>query len=595
MHPNHLNLLKKAQSLDRMGDHAGAAETYRSFLVQEPQHTDAWSDYAGQLLALSQFKEAQTTCAAALVLDPQNSSLRINLGVSLLRQDLLEEAEAQFRAVLKTEPRRMDAQLFLVECLLNKRDLGNVQKALDDANRPGAMSGRYATLQPHHAQLWANFSSALFEAQHYGQSERACHTALQIDSHNLLARSNLGSIRMAQGHLDEAEGLFRLLAADHPRDETTRLLLITCLGRKGNLANLDQEVREVILEEPNSENVHKSVTGIYYNLGLWAEFKAEIARFRKVDPDSAYLDFEQSLMDLLFANMPQGWKRYEARLQVTGELRLKERTFAQPAWQGEPFVGRTLLLWAEQGLGDALMFMRYLPLVKSLGGRVILETWPALIEVSETCKGADLVIPIGAPCPPFDLQASLLSLPWLFRTDLASIPADVPYLDVPDEIPNRAALLERLALAQGHTRVGLVWAGSPGHVRDVERSLPASSLAPLAALSGVTWFSFQVGRQELPPLPNLIPLAPFLKNFSDTAYALSGMDLLITVDTSVAHLAGALGIPTLLLLPFQPDFRWLLGRDDTPWYPSMRLYRQPAYGDWESVIRQLHSDLTQDP
>ena len=335
------------------------------------------------------------------------------------------------------------------------------------------------------------------------------------------------------------------------------------------------------------------MTGIYYNLGLWAEFKAEIARFWKVDPGSAYLDFEQSLMDLLFGNMPQGWERYEARLQVAEELRLKEWTFSQSAWQGEPFVGKTLLLWAEQGLGDALMFIRYLPLVKALGGRVLLETWPALIEVSETCQGADLVIPMGAPRPPFDLQASLLSLPWLFRTDLASIPADVPYLDVPDEIPSRAALLERLALAQGDTRIGLVWAGSPGHVRDVERSIPVSTLAPLADLAGVAWFSFQLGRQELPPLPNLVSLAPFLKNFSDTAYALSGMDLLITVDTAVAHLAGAMGIPTLLLLPFQPDFRWLLERDDSPWYPSLRLYRQPAYGDWASVLRQVVTDLTQ--
>ena len=195
--------------------------------------------------------------------------------------------------------------------------------------------------------------------------------------------------------------------------------------------------------------------------------------------------------------------------------------------------------------------------------------------------------------PPFDLQASLLSLPWIFRTDLSSIPAMVPYLNVPEEIPNRKALLERLAGTQGYTRIGLVWAGRPEHGRDFERSLPASALAPLAALSEVAWFSFQLGRPEVPALPNLFSLAPFLSDFSDTAYALSGMDLLITVDTSVAHLAGALGIPTLLLLPFQPDFRWMLRREDSPWYPTLRLYRQPAYGDWESVIRQVVSDLTQ--
>ena len=149
-------------------------------------------------------------------------------------------------------------------------------------------------------------------------------------------------------------------------------------------------------------------------------------------------------------------------------------------------------------------------------------------------------------------------------------------------------------LALDHTRIGLVWGGNPAHARDAERSLPVRSLAPLEAIPGVAWFSFQVDRREVPTLPNLVSLAPFLTDFSDTAYALSGMDLLITVDTAVAHLAGAMGIPTLLLLAFQPDFRWLLDRDDSPWYPTLRLYRQPSYGDWESVIRQIIADLTQE-
>ena len=214
--------------------------------------------------------------------------------------------------------------------------------------------------------------------------------------------------------------------------------------------------------------------------------------------------------------------------------------------------------------------------------------------MAATCKGVDFVIPKGAPLPPFDLQSSLLSLPRIFRTELGTIPAEVPYLDVPGEVPHRQAILECLTLAQEHTRIGLVWAGTPGHGRDFERSLPATSLAPLAALPGVSWFSFQLGRQEVPPLPDLTSLAPLLRNFSDTAYGLSGMDLLITVDTSVAHLAGALGIPTLLLLSFQPDFRWMLDRDDSPWYPTLRLYRQPAYGDWGAVVQQVVDDLTQD-
>jgi len=592
VNPNHLRLLKKAQALDRSGNSLKASIAYREFLNREPKHSNAWADFAGQLLTLGKLDEAQNACVTALEQDPQHLSARINLGVILMRRERLEEAESHLRSVLQVDAHRLDAQLFLAECLLNKKDWGNARKILEEANQPGALSGRYSGLRSHHAQLWAILGLALLEVQQFGKAEEACNAALQIDPHNLRAKANLGSIQMALGHLDGAEGLFRRLVAEHPHEELARLLLITCLARKGNLDTADQEIGKVIQQKPDNFIVHMAVAGTYYSFGRWADYSAEIERFRTVDPTLAYLDFEQSFVDLLFGDMRQGWERYEARLRVPKELKPK-RTFSQPTWNGEPFAGKTLLLWAEQGFGDTLMFLRYLPLVKALGGKVILEAQPALVEVAATCPGADLIISKDAPLPPFDQQASLMSLPWLFRTELASVPAQIPYLDIPEEVPHRQALQELLAMAQESTRVGLVWAGSPGHKRDVERSVPAASLAPLAALPGVAWFSFQLGRPEVPPLPNLISLAPMLKNFSDTAYALSGMDLVITVDTSVAHLAGALGIPTLLLLSFQPDFRWMLDRDDSPWYPTMRLYRQPAYGDWSAVIRRVVADLTQ--
>ena len=593
MNPNHLKLLKKAQTLELAGKALEASMAYRAFLELEPKHADAWASYVGQLLKLGQTEEARKACDTALTIELLHLSAKTNLGRALMRLDRLDECERHLRAVLELDPNRMDTQLLLAECLLNQRDMVNARKVLDGTNRPGAMVGKFARLQPRQAELWAIFSLGLSEAQNFREAIEACNIAIRIDPHNFTARSNLGSIWMAQGNLEQAESLFRQLLVEHPRKEIIRLLLITCLTRKADLIRLDLEVGKAIQQGPDNFLVHQSVLGTFYNLGRWTDYKAEIERFRMVDPASAHSDWEQGEIDLLFGNMREGWERYEARLKLPVEGR-SQQTTDRPAWNGEPFTGKTLLLWAEQGLGDALMFMRYLPLVKAVGGRVILETWPALMGIAATCEGADIVVSKGAPLPPFDLQASLLSLPWIFRTDLSSIPAMVPYLNVPEEIPNRKALLERLAGTQGYTRIGLVWAGRPEHGRDFERSLPASALAPLAALSEVAWFSFQLGRPEVPALPNLFSLAPFLSDFSDTAYALSGMDLLITVDTSVAHLAGALGIPTLLLLPFQPDFRWMLGRDDSPWYPTLRLYRQPAYGDWDSVIRQVVSDLTQE-
>ncbi len=593
MHPNHLKLLKKAQALERMGDHPGAAETYRTFLAQAPRHTDAWSDYAGQLLALGQFKEAQTACTTALAIDPQNPSLRINLGAALLRQNLLEEAEAQFRAVVKSDPSRMDAQLFLAECLLEKRQIIAARRVLEGASRPGAMTGRYAILKPQLAQLWSRFAADMFILQRISVAEEACEEALRFDPSHLGARQSLGSIRLAQGRLEEGASIFKQLVASHPDEPELRLFLISALLRKGDTAEVENETALAIQEQPTSFGLHKMLTGLFYSFGRWAAFGTEVERYRLVDPTSSYLDFETSFVDLLFGRMPEGWEGYEARFRVPQDLR-PQRSFEQPTWNGEPFSGKSLLVWSEQGLGDTLMVARYLPQVKALGGRVILEAQPSLIPVVATCAGCDEVLPSGEALPLHDLQVSLMSLPWVFRTNLASIPDNVPYLDVPAEVPNREALLQRLEAAGESTRIGVVWAGSPGHVRDIERSLPMEDLAPLADLQGVVWYSFQIGRPESPPLPNLISLGHLLGDFSDTAYALSGMDLLITVDTSIAHLAGAMGIPTLLLVSFIPDFRWLLERNDSPWYPSVRLYRQPDYGDWKSVVRKVVSDLTQE-
>ena len=592
--PDHLMLLRRARDLELAGRAVEATVAYRKFLAREPGHADAWADQAGQLLKLGQLEEAQKACATALALKPDHLAARTNLGAVLLRLEQLDEAELHLRRALSENPKQLDARLFLAECLLHKRDLVSAGRVLREGQGAAALAGSYSGLRPLYAELWAIYSLSLFEAGEVPGALEACHAALQLDPHNFTAKSNLGSIRMAQGHLDEAEGVFRSLLSDHPRSETPRLLLITCLGRKGDLEGSRLEMAPALRSDPKNLTVHKTVLSTLYNFGCWPEYTAEIDRFRRVDPTSAHSDWEQSEVDLLFGNMPQGWEKFEARLKVSAESKPK-RTFVEPAWKGESFEGKALLLWAEQGLGDALMFIRYLPLVKALGGRVVLETWPALLDVAATCVGADVLIARGEALPPFDLQASLLSLPWIFRTELSTIPAEIPYLTVPDHVPLRAALVDCLAQAEAVTRIGLVWAGRPGHGRDFERSLPAEALAPLAALTGVAWFSFQLGKQDLPPLPNLVSLAPLIKNFSSTAYALSGMDLLITVDTSVAHLAGAMGIPTFLLLPFQPDFRWMLDRDDSPWYPAMRLYRQPAYGDWDSVLHQVVADLTQEP
>lgn len=481
---------------------------------------------------------------------------------------------------------------------MNPDHLKLLAKAHDlDRSRKGpealAAYREFLALEPHEAEAWTDYAGQLVELCQWSEAQEACDRALEIDPHNLSARINQGCILMQQGRLDAAEGRLRHVLVNDPHRMDARLALVRCLIKKRDLATAEQELAKATRQEPGNLTAHQLLGSIFYSLGRWSDFRAETERYRQIDPSSAYLEFELGFLDLLFGEMPRGWERCEARWKVPG-LVGPVRNFSQPAWQGEPFPGKTLLLYYEQGIGDTLMFVRYAPLVKALGGRVLLEVQPTLAALAATCKGVDDVIPRGDPLPPFDLQLPLLSLPWVFRTDLSSIPAEIPYLDVPDQVPHRKVFsdLMALAIAHGKTRIGLAWAGNPTHKRDEERSVPVAALAPLAALPDVAWFSFQMSNLDIPPLPNLVSLTPLISDFSDTAYALSGMDLVITVDTALAHLSGAMGIPTLLLLAFQPDWRWMLDRDDSPWYPTMRLYRQPALGDWDSVIRRLVRDLT---
>lgn len=452
----------------------------------------------------------------------------------------------------------------------------------------------YLGVQPRDAGAWSDYGGLLMVMDRLDEAQQACEKALRLEAANPGALVNLGCVLTHQGRLDVAEGHFRRALVKDPCRVDARLALAECLIKKNELDQARAELGKAIEQDPANPSAHQALGQIFHRLGMWSEYQGEIERFQRIDPSSAYVEYERGYLDLLFGDLTEGWRGYEARLRVPG-LVGPTRSFTQPRWLGKSFVGRTLLLHYEQGFGDTLMFVRYAPQVKALGGRVLLAAQGPLADLVATCQGVDEVIPHGAPLPPFDLHLPLLSLPCVFQTEPESIPAEIPYLDVPGQVPNRQRIAETFAASQGCLRIGLVSAGNATHKNDLARSIPPAVLSPLAALPGVAWYSFQLGVEETSPLPGITSLAPLLSNFSDTAYALSGMDLVITVDTAVAHLAGALGIPVFILLPFSPDWRWMLGRDDSPWYPTMRLYRQPDPGDWTTVIEQVVADLSDGP
>jgi Glycosyltransferase family 9 (heptosyltransferase) len=304
-------------------------------------------------------------------------------------------------------------------------------------------------------------------------------------------------------------------------------------------------------------------------------------------------EFCASLVRLRLGQFAQGWRDYEWRWQQASWVP-QRRDFVEPLWLGkEPLAGRTILLHAEQGFGDTLQFVRYARLVADLGATVVLEVQPALKPLLSGIAGIAQIFARGEPLPRFDLHCPLLSLPLAFGTALGTIPADIPYVRAPAE---RVAQWQARLGAPRKLRVGIVWAGSAVHKNNHNRSIAFDRFRALLSASDVEFVSLQneLGAVEAAALSghaDVVPLGGELRDFADTAAVVSLLDLVVSADTAMVHLAGALGRPVWALLPFSPDFRWLLGREDSPWYPTARLFRQPRFGDWESVLARAKDAL----
>jgi len=337
-----------------------------------------------------------------------------------------------------------------------------------------------------------------------------------------------------------------------------------------------------------------SLPQVWYNLGkCYGEagqpLNALDAYNRQLELDGGHPSarWNRSLVNLALGNFQDGWRDYELRWQATPAA-VGRRKFTIPAWTGEPLNGKTLFIYAEQGLGDTIQFIRYAPLVVERGACVIVECQPELVRLIQSMPSIEKVIPQGSPTPSCDYQIAMMSLPLAFQTRLETIPSNTPYLFA--EQNESLKWQQRVACQSGRRKFGLVWAGGQQHPRDSRRSLKLQQLAPLAQFEQIDWISLQKGEAASQVAESSFSLKDWtceLDDMSSTASLIMALDGVVAVDTAVAHLAGALGKPVWLLLPYVSDFRWLLGREDTPWYPHMKLVRQPASGDWDGTINKL--------
>jgi tetratricopeptide (TPR) repeat protein len=521
------------------GRFAEALEMASRACASRPGDANYHHNLAVMQLAAGQPLDAADTCRLALQLQPHFPQALDTLGSALATAKRLEEAIGCYRQALAQQPVLPAAQNHLGLALLES---GKTAEAITAFRRA-------ISLRPAFSEAHRNLARALQQIGEPDQAIAALRTAVMVDPASNDAQFSLANALLERGRLNEAIAAYNRSIALNPNDAPSFANLGVAAQRLGDHGLALDSFRRAVQLKPTDPSLH-------WNLA-WALLSGG--------------DFEQ------------GWKEFEWRLRMP-KLRL-HREFAQPRWDGQDIARKAILLFTEGGFGDAIHFIRYAPMVAARGATVLLECQPELVWLMRSVPGIASVIARGESLPPFDYQAPLQSLPLAFGTTMQDIPAAVPYLAPPPDAV--ATWRERLA-GDRSFKVGLCWSGSA--VPHDNRSRSLSIFAPLAGSPNVTFYSLQKGAEANDPAPPglaLVRAIDHCADFADSAALICNLDLIISVDTSVAHLAGALARPVWILIPLVPDFRWLVDREDNPWYPSMRLFRQNAPNDWTHPILRI--------
>ncbi len=500
----------------------------------------------------------------------------------LKRQGRLPRAIEAYRRSLALRPDQPDA------C----NNLGNTLQQDGQIAAAVACYRRALGLRADFPQALNNLANGLTALGQYQDAADCFAQALRLLPDYPQAQNNLGNLHKSLGRPDLAEASYRTALALAPNYQAARYNLANVLRERGQLDAAVAEFCHVLTADPTHADAAINLGNTLAEQGLHdlaLQFYDNALVLVPALPDA---HFNRSLMLLARGDLAEGWAEHEWRWKMP-HMAKAGRGFAQPQWTGQKAAGQTLLIHAEQGFGDTMQFCRYAALAAARGLRVLLLAPRPLVRLLARLPGVAGVTADGDTLPPFDLHCPMLSLPFAFGTTLADVPWSGPYLaaDPEQEDVWRGRLAGMLGI-----RVGLVWAGNPRshspalNAVDRRRSLPPERLAPLLDTHGIHWFSLQ---KDGPPsgLP-VIDVMAGMADFADTAALIANLDLVIAVDTAVAHLAAAMGKPVWLLERFDSCWRWLSGRRDSPWYPTMRLYRQPSAGDWDTVLRDVAADLS---
>ncbi|MBI4989029.1 MAG: tetratricopeptide repeat protein [Rhodocyclales bacterium] len=505
-------------------------------------------------------------------------------GARYLNAGDFKQAEECFSRVMRADTNNVDAHFLLGSALQAQ---GRLMEAI-------ASYRTAATIRPALVEAHVAMGELLSSQGNLDAAIRAYRAALAVRSDYAELHSNLGAIYRKRGLSDQAEACYREAIKLKPDFYVAHFNLGNLLRNRGKLAEAEACYRDALGSNPDLIQAHHNLGDTLKDMGRFDEAFSCYDRSLALAPDYPVSIWHRTMLWLLTGDFQHGLPGYEYRWKLLNEE--KPRHFTQPLWLGDADIrGKTILLYAEKGFGDTIQFVRYASRVAALGAKVILEIQPQLKSLLSAYPGMEKIVARGEQLPAFDYQCPLMSLPLAFKEEVGTIPVESRYIAAP---PDRAAYWADRLGQQGSPRIGIVWSGNIGQSNDLNRSMELGTLAQLISGTNFHFFGLvkdvrKADQSLLGSLPNVTDLSLQLTDFAETAAIIENMDLVITVDTSVAHLACALGKPTWIMLSFVPDWRWLLIRPDSPWYPSAMLFRQPVFNDWDSVIKLLRAELNQ--
>jgi tetratricopeptide (TPR) repeat protein len=596
-----------------------AAARFQQALDLRPDYPDSHNNLGIVLEKQDQLDAAIARYQHAILLKLNYPEAHYNLGIVLARQGRLDEAMASYQQAIRLKPDYPDAynnlgtmlapQGRLDEAIASYQQALHLKPAYPEAHnnlglalaRQGRLDEAVASYQqalrfnPNYPEAHSNLGNALQEQGRLAEAVASCQQAVLLKPDSPDAHHNLGIVLAKQEQLDAAVVSFQQVIRLRPDYPDAHNNLGIVLGKQDQLDAAVASFQQALHLKPDYPEAHHNLGLALARQGRLDEALPCYQQALDLKPDYPEAHWDRGLACLLMGRFEQGWAGYEWRWKCKEFKPLPP--LERPLWDGSPLDGRTILVHAEQGLGDTFQFIRYAPLVQQRGGRVVLVCQPTLIPLLRRGPVVERLLAQGDALPEYDVHVPLISLPKLLGTTLESVPADVPYLEAEPQLVE--AWRHRLAFYPGF-KVGIAWQGNPEFRFDHLRSIPLAQFAPLARVPGVHLLSLQkgAGRDQLPVLPARFPVTDLggqldetTGAFLDTAAVMMNLDLVITSDTAVAHLAGALGVPVWVALHHVPDWRWLLDREDCPWYPTMRLFRQTRPGQWEDVFEHIAEAL----